>query len=192
MNRRIGATCKIHFVMALAGAGYIQIRCSSGWLWLSSCQGRLTSHAHDDGGVHIDRVRRVLQRHGHIGAEHHLQAADVALGAIGDEDVRGLAANGGVETVAHGLAHGALALLCAVPAVAFQSAQTVGGVLHRLHNEGGNGLGGVANSQGDDLGVGVGLLVGAATAGDLRDGKEAKEKSEIDIQRVIFLRCRGT
>ena len=117
------------------------------------------------------RVRRVLESDAHFFAKHHLQPTDVAFAPVRDEDLLGFQTTRGVEPVADGLAELRPPLLGAVAAVAGLRAETGRGLPHRGGDEGRDGFGGVPDPQGDDLGVGPGLGVGAAAAGDLLLGE---------------------
>ena len=91
---------------------------------------------------------------------------------------------GGVEALDELLAEGALASLRAVAAeltVAVERAETFRGVDHAFDDGGGDGLGGVTDAEGDDLGVGVLREVRVLDAVDLGEEVASLELSHVGV-----------
>ena len=121
---------------------------------------------HHHRGVHVHRVRRVLHRRLHLVAEHHLQAANVALGAVGHEDLL-RADTAAVQRIGDLGAERADALLGAVPGVRLLGAKVAHASREPCEDVVRHGLRSVADAKADDLGVRVLLEVGVAALADL-------------------------
>jgi len=142
---------------------------------------RLPRHAHEHAGVDVDGVGGVLHRHGGARPEHHLEAADVALGPVGDEDLARLDRSPGVEALGDGLAQRGVALLGAVPGVAVGRAHARGARDEAGRDGRRDGLSRVADAEADDLGVGVLREVGGLAAVDLGEEIAGLELGDVGV-----------
>jgi len=110
--------------------------------------------ARDDGAVHVHGIRGVLHGYGHARADEGLHAADVALGAVGDEDFLG-----GHDAVIKDLGdfgpERAEALFVTVAGIALLGAEGLHFVDEAGDDGGRKGFGGVADAEGDDFGAGA-------------------------------------
>ena len=120
--------------------------------------------------VHIGGVDGVRNEDGVVHVKEAQQIGEVALCAVGDEDLifRQLGAAACVVAL-NGLLEEGVALLGAVAVEALFGAHLGDGVVHGVHDALGQRLGHVADAQTDDLLLGVGLLIGGDLVGDVHE-----------------------
>ena len=137
--------------------------------------------AHDDARVHVGGVGGVLDRDGGVRAEEHEYSRDVALAPVGDEDLAARDPQAVVEPVRELLSQRAHALLRAVPGVPLLGVEPRGGALEGVGDDLRDGLGGVSDSEGDDLRVRVLLLVVSASPPDFGEEVAGPQLCQVGI-----------
>ena len=133
--------------------------------------------------VHVDRVDGVGHEDGVILAEQVQQVAQVALGAVRDEDLGHIQRYTALGVVLpDGLAQERIALLAGDVAVeGLLAALLLDGLVHGLGDRSGQRQGDVTDPQADDIGLRVGFLVISDFMGD---GAEEIALVQLGIMRI--------
>ena len=115
--------------------------------------------------------------------EQFLEVAGVALGTVVDEDFVDAEADATrLEVVLqNGLAQEVIALLGAVASEAVGGGHLVDGLVHGLDDGGAERLGDVADTERDDVGLGVHHLEGVDLLGDVGEQVVLLEVQEVDV-----------
>lgn len=109
--------------------------------------------AEHDVGVEVNRVYRVGYGEFQVVAEDFLDAGDVGLGAIADEDFVQIEVDAArlVVAVDDSLTEEVIALFRTVAAEGFGFAHFVDGLVHGVDDSRGQGTGDVADAEADDI-----------------------------------------
>ena len=121
--------------------------------------------------VQIDRVNRVRNRNLYIFCKKFLDVCDIALGTIAHEDIVWVHfdAAGGVFATNDRLANKIVALLGAVTAESSLFGHFIHSLVHGLDNFRDQGCGHIADTQSDNVGIGLFRLIFLDFLGDSRE-----------------------
>ena len=103
-------------------------------------------------------------------SEHHLDASNVALRPVADEDIGGTCVNVAVESLCDRFAQRSLSLFGAVSsvlAVSVERSESLGGLDHAVDDRLWDGFGGIPDTETDDLRVWVRFEVFVTSSRDL-------------------------
>ena len=134
-------------------------------------------------GVQIDRVNRVRNRNLYIFRKKLLDICHIALGTVAHEDIVRVHfdAAGGVFATNNRLANKIVALLGAVTAESSLFGHFVHGLVHGLDDFRDQGRGHVANTQSNDVCIGLFRLIFRDFLGDRREKVAARQQVVVSV-----------
>ena len=134
-------------------------------------------------GVDIDRIDGVGDSHRVVPTHYLLDVTRITLGAVVDENLRGVkvyAARGEV-VLQDGFAQKVVAMLGAIAVERLLDSQVVYGAVHGFNHRWTQGLGDIAYSQTDDVGIGMGHAVGVDLLGHIGEEVIVREFQEVFV-----------